>query len=130
TGLPMEAETEEVKRPFVERGYDPNRIFYFGESVLGKGYRGLGIGVRFFAEREAHARALGRFGWTCFCAVRRPADHPRRPKDYVPLDAFWNRRGYAKHPELSTTFQWREIDEAAESPKPMVFWLKRLEGRS
>jgi GNAT superfamily N-acetyltransferase len=127
TGLPMEAETDEVKRPFLERGYEPKAIFYFGESVLERAYRGQGVGVRFFEEREAHARGLGRFAWTCFCAVQRPADHPRRPPDYVPLDEFWRRRGYAKHPELSTTFSWREVGEQVESAKPMVFWLKRIE---
>jgi GNAT superfamily N-acetyltransferase len=127
TGLPMEAETAEVRRPFIEHGYDPARLFYFGESVLERGYRGQGLGVRFFEEREAHARALARFDWTCFCAVERPADHPARPADFVPLDEFWRRRGYAKHPELHTTFSWREVGEQAQSPKPMVFWLKRIE---
>lgn len=126
TGLPMEAETDEVKKPFLDHGYDPARIFYFGESVLEKGYRGKGLGVRFFEEREAHARALGRFDWTCFCAVQRPADHPHRPPGYVPLDEFWKKRGYAKHAELATTFSWQELDEESESEKPMVFWLKRI----
>jgi hypothetical protein len=83
--------------------------------------------VRFFEEREAHARELGCFDFICFASVQRPADHPRRPPDYVPLDRFWTRRGYEKHPELHTTFSWRDLDEAKESPKPLVFWLKRLE---
>jgi GNAT superfamily N-acetyltransferase len=126
TGLPMESETDEVKGPFVAHGYDPARVFYFGESVLEGSYRGKGLGVRFFEEREAHARGLGLFDWTCFCAVQRPADHPRRPPGYVPLDAFWKKRGYAKHPELATTFSWQELDEETESEKPMVFWLKRI----
>ena len=129
TGLPMQAETEEVRKPFVEHGYEPSRIFYFGESVLERGYRGKGLGVRFFEEREAHARALGGFDWTCFCAVQRRPDHPRRPPGYVPLDEFWNKRGYARHPELVTTFSWEELDEEEESEKAMVFWLKRIGGR-
>lgn len=126
TGIPLEHETEEFKRPFLEQGYDPARIFYFGESVLLREYRGRGIGVRFFEEREAYARLLGRFDYTAFCAVERSPDHPRRPADYVPLDAFWMRRGYTKRPEMVTTYSWRDLDEAEESPKPMVFWIKPL----
>ena len=126
TGLPMSAETDEVKRPFIASGYDPETIFYFGESVLELNYRGRGLGVRFFIEREAHARSLGRFRLTAFCAVQRPEDHPRRPRDYQPLDQFWAKRGYRKHPELNTTFSWQDLDESSQSPKPMVFWIKQI----
>lgn len=130
TGLPLDAETEEFKKPFLAHGYDPARIFYCGESVLLKEYRGRGIYPRFFAEREGHARALGRFDWCSFCCVQRPADHPRRPPDYQPLDPVWSKFGYVKHPELVTTYTWKDLDEDHESPKPMVFWLKSLrEGR-
>lgn len=124
TAIPLQRETEEFKRPFIEHGYDPARVFYCAESVLQKQYRGLGIGVRFFEEREAHARELGGFDYIAFCCVQRPDDHPRRPKDYVPLDKFWNRRGYVKHPELYTPYTWKDLDEETPSPKTMVFWLK------
>ena len=126
TGVPMEYEEAVFKQPFFEQGYDPNKIFYFGESVLRKPYRGQGIGVRFFHEREAYAKKLGRFDYTAFCAVERPLNHPRRPIDYVPLDQFWTKRGYQKHPELMTYYRWRDLDEAEESPKLMVFWMKQL----
>jgi hypothetical protein len=69
---------------------------------------------------------LGRFPLICFCAVERPVDHPRRPVDYRPLDEFWRHRGFVRHPELQTTFSWQDLDETAESPKPMTFWLKIL----
>lgn len=126
TALPLQHETAAVQRPFVEHGMDPRAVFYLGESVLLRHYRGRGIGVRFFEEREAHARSVGRFAWAAFCAVQRPAQHPRRPAGYVPLDRFWNNRGYRCHPELHTSFRWRDLDEAAVSDKPMVFWLKAL----
>jgi GNAT superfamily N-acetyltransferase len=126
SGLPMATETPDVMQPFLHQGYNLERIFYYGESVLLPAYRGRGLGKRFFEEREAHARSLDRFDLLCFCAVERPPDHPRRPADYVPLDAFWNRRGFVKHPELHTTFSWQDLDENKESPKPMMFWLKRL----
>ena len=126
SGLPLAAETPNVIEPFLKRGYDPQRIFYYGESVLLPEYRGRGLGKRFFEEREAHVRGLGRFDIACFCAVERPADHPRRPAGYATLDALWNRQGFIRHPELHTTFSWQDLDEEEESPKPMVFWLKKL----
>ena len=126
SGLPLAAEPPWVIEPFLALGSDPRRIFYYGESVLLPEYRGRGLGKRFFEEREAHARGLGRFDLTCFCAVERPTDHPRWPVGYRPLDTLWNRCGFVKHPELRATFSWRDLDEDAESPKPMTFWLKRL----
>lgn len=125
TGTPMAAETDEVKAPFLAAGRNPEDFFYFGESMLLPAYRGHGIGVAFFAEREKQARRLT-LPFSTFCAVERPADHPRRPADYVPLDAFWTKRGYRHHPELRTTFTWRDLDEATESPKPLSFWIKDL----
>jgi GNAT superfamily N-acetyltransferase len=124
TAIPLKYETAEVKQPFVDLGYAVDEVFYCGESVLNKAYRGLGIGVRFFEEREAHAADLGGFKHIAFCCVERPAQHPRRPESYVPLDAFWHKRGYVKHPELKTTYTWKDLDETEPSAKPMTFWLR------
>jgi len=126
TGIPLKHETDEVKAPFIDAGYDVEQIFYCGESVLISDYRGQGAGVAFFEHREAHAQEVGSFSFSCFCGVQRPQDHPRRPADYVPLDNFWRKRGYEKHDDLNTTFSWKELDEDQESPKPMTFWMKRI----
>jgi len=114
TGLPLEDEEEAFVQPFMDQGYKPAEIFYFGESVLLPEYRGQGIGVRFFEEREAHARELGGLGYCCFCGVERPADHPLRPADYQPLDDFWKKRGYEPEPQLRTHYPWKDIDKAEE----------------
>lgn len=126
TGIPLEHETDEVRAPFIAAGFDIDRIFYCGESVLLSEYRGQGAGVAFFDHRETHATELGGFDYSCFCGVQRPDHHPRRPAGYVPLDNFWRKRGYQKHDELNTTFSWKELDETQESPKPMTFWMKPL----
>jgi GNAT superfamily N-acetyltransferase len=128
TALPLAAETAEITAPFRAQGIDVSRILYCGESVLDPRYRGRGIGVRFFDERERHARALAGIDTMVFCGVQRADDDPRRPADYEPLDAFWRRRGFQPRPDLRCTITWREIDEAAESPKPMMFWIKSLAG--
>lgn len=125
TALPLTKAGKSEQKPFIDAGIDLKSVYYFGESVLLSAYRGRGVGVTFFNEREARARALG-FKTAAFCAVERPADHPRRPKDYVPLDEFWMKRGYTRRPELRTTFAWQDLDEAKETPKPMVFWARDL----
>ena len=126
TGIPLKYETDEVKQPFIDAGYDIESVFYCGESVLVSSCRGQGAGVAFFEHRETHAQEVGGFDYSCFCGIQRPDDHPRRPADYIPLDNFWLKRGYEKHPELNTTFNWKELDESNESPKPMTFWMKKL----
>ncbi|WP_233498344.1 GNAT family N-acetyltransferase [Meiothermus sp. QL-1] len=125
TALPLREAEAEFQAPFVAAGLDPGAWYYFGESVLEPAYRGRGIGVEFFRRREARARALG-YRQVAFCAVERPADHPLRPPDYVPLDGFWQRRGYTRRPDLRAYFAWQDLSEAQESLKPMVFWVKQL----
>lgn len=125
TGQPLQDEVDEFRQPFITSGINPERVFYYGESVLLPTYRGSGTGKRFLAEREAHAKRQG-FDIAAFCAVERPADHPAKPADYCSLHGFWNAHGYQRHGELATTFAWRDIGEPVESHKPMVFWLKPL----
>ena len=126
SAMPMESETGEVQAPFLNAGIPPTEVFYFGESLLMKEYRGRGFGHVFFDEREAWARSLKRFRYCAFCAVQRPDDHPLRPAGYLPLDVFWTKRGYAKRPELITHFSWQDIDQDRLTEKPMMFWIKKL----
>jgi GNAT superfamily N-acetyltransferase len=125
TVVPLSEAGAEAQAPFLKAGYDIARIDYFGESVLLRGYRGRGVGVKFFEYREAHAREQG-LSLCAFCAVDRPADHPAKPADYVPNDAFWAKRGYRKAPEIVTQFSWPDIGETESTAKPMTFWLRTL----
>lgn len=124
TCIPLADETEEVQKPFQEAGYDISKVFYFGESILLPAYRGLGLGHRFFDEREAHAACFGTYAMTCFCAVQRPADHPLQPADYQPLDRFWHKRGYQKAPMLQSLFTWPDLGEQVATAKPMTYWIR------
>jgi GNAT superfamily N-acetyltransferase len=126
TAAPLDAVEPEFAAPFHAAGHEVGRIFYCGESVLLPAYRGQGIGHGFFDHREAQARALGGFQQVAFCSVLRPADHPLRPQSYVPLDAFWTKRGYRRVDGLVGRFAWKDVDQPAETEKPMQFWLKDL----
>ncbi len=126
TAAPLLGHQDEFAEPFRMRGLGVSKIFYLGESVLLRPYRGRGLGHAFFDEREAHARDMGDYAMTTFCAVVRPDNHPLKPKDYVPLDAFWRKRGYEKVDGMIASFSWKDIDQPTETVKPMQFWAKAL----
>ncbi|MCP9754901.1 GNAT family N-acetyltransferase [Lacihabitans sp. CCS-44] len=126
TCIPLMDETAEVKEPFEDAGMKLDEVFYFGESILLKEYRGKGIGKLFFEERERHVAGFGNYTKTCFCAVDRLKNHPLRPESYVPMDEFWKSRGYKKSEVLKSMFSWKDINEPLETEKTMIYWLKKI----
>lgn len=126
TALPLLAHSDAVAPPLAAAGYDPEGVYYFGESVLRHDRRGRGIGHRFFDVREDEARRLG-YRVAAFCAVQRADDDPRRPADYVPHDAFWRKRGFVRRADIVASFAWKDVGDEGETEKAMVFWVKALE---
>jgi GNAT superfamily N-acetyltransferase len=124
TALPLAAETPDVQQPFLDAEYKLDEICYFGESILLPQYRGVGLGHRFFDEREAYALGVLKARVTCFCAVNRPENHALKPVSYRPNDAFWLKRGYAPQPELVCEMQWKDRDCTQETTKSLTFWTK------
>jgi len=125
TGAPMTDHAADFAAAFADRPEPLDQIFYCAESVLLREYRGHGIGHAFWDAREDHARSLGA-RWCAFCSVLRPADHPARPEDYRPLDAFWRKRGYEPLPGVVAQFAWKDLGEADETDKHLQFWMREL----
>jgi hypothetical protein len=125
TCLPLLDETENIKIAFRNNHILEDEIYYFGESILLKEYRGKNVGNIFFDEREKAALRFG-FYKTAFCGVERSIDHPLRPENYIPLDGFWLKRGYQKNEKLIAEFSWKDIGEKFESKKKMIFWMRDL----
>lgn len=125
TGLPMIYETPNVQKPFIEAKWPIESIFYFGESVLLKAFRGKGIGVKFFEHREAYARSLDQIDVLTFCSVERAANHPLRPPGYQGLDGFWRNRGF-QPTDMTCQMYWKDISEITESAKSLRFWTKKI----
>ena len=126
TGVPLVDVASELQQPFLAQGRDPTSVYYFAGSLVLPEYRGRGLGVRFFIERESYAHKLAEFDYCAFCAVERPGLHPLRPANYKPLHGFWRNRGFLDDPSLRTTYTWRDLHEQDSSSKIMSFWLKAL----
>ncbi len=124
TALPLASAEQEFQSPFIKAGLDPHDWYYFGESVLLPEYRGFGWGKKFFAAREARAKALG-FDQAAFCAVERK-HHQLQPGQVRVHDAFWQSQGFIKQNHLRCEFSWKDIDEETETKKQLVFWTKEL----
>lgn len=124
TASPMRDQSADFRKQFTDAGFDPEVLFYFGESVLLPDYRGRGIGHAFFDAREQAAREPGARG-AAFASVIRPADHPVRPADYRPLDTFWRARGYAPVEGLTVAMDWKEVGAPAASAKALQIWMRQ-----
>lgn len=127
TCMPLAVENDYIQAPFLAAGWPMDRVCYLGESVLLRAHRGHGFGVAFFRARETHAALLG-LDVCAFFAVERPEDHPLRPQGYVPLDAFWRKRGYQRMPGMMATMRWRDRNEDAVAPKRLAIWARTLSG--
>lgn len=123
TALPLLDANSAFQAPFHELGPAPDRVFYFGESVLLPEHRGQGIGHRFFDLRELYAKDFG-YDVTAFCAVMRDDDHPRRPLEYRSLEPFWRQRGYRAVSGLVARFPWHDLGDERDSEKILQFWLR------
>jgi len=62
---------------------------------------------------------------TC-ATVERPADHPLRPRDYIPITRFLARTGFVRLSGVTTSFMWLETD-GVKRDHPMQFWIKNLD---
>lgn len=126
TASPLLGHADAFARPFADKGFPPEKVFYFGESVLLPEYRGQGIGHAFFDAREKHARGFGDYEFASFCAVVRSPTDPRKPKESRTLDDFWGKRGFSRVPGLVTTFAWKEVGSSTDVENKMQFWVKKL----
>lgn len=124
TAFAMRDQKNEFKKPLQEAGVDVSQVCYFGESVLMKEYRGLGLGHKLMDFRLNFAKEH-RFESVYFAAVVRPDNHPLKPAHYRSNDAFWLKRGFIKT-DIYCEFSWQDIDEKHETIKKLRYWYQKI----
>ncbi len=130
TAVPLVDEIDAFRKPFDEQGIDPHAVFYFGESVLLRDYRGRGIGSCFFDSRKARAHALARLRWTACCSVVRADNDPRRPPQHDGNETLSRRRGHAPRADLHAQLAWQEHGHPVPIMHRLAFWRRPLQERT
>ena len=124
TCIPLADEGPEFQKPFLDSGFDIEKIFYFGESIILNEFRGQKIGHKFFEMREEHAnKVVPQLKMTTFCSVIRSQDHPECPLNYKPLNQFWQKMGYTTTKKI-ISFAWKDKGDTSESVKQLSVWTK------
>ncbi len=128
TGLPLNHQTENISAPVAESGYDIEKVYYLGESIIRKPYRNIGINTKFFEAAEQRAKSLGEFEFLSFCSVQRPADHPAFPEGFAEPREYWEQLGF-QPTNIICNITWKDLQEPTASPKNLRFWMKSIDPR-
>jgi GNAT superfamily N-acetyltransferase len=128
-GMPMSAMRENYKQPLLNcsEKIDIDSIFYLGEFLLLKEYRGKGLGKQMYIEFERLVMANGNFKSIWFCKISEFDSHPLMPTNYKSLDDFWKKLGFEQQEHLNFSVFWRNVSEIDDSPHKLAYWMKSLQ---
>jgi len=126
TGMPLLEEEAPLRAAFAGSDLPLEEIYYVGELLLRPAWRSRGLGQKLLAQLEHQVLALGRYRQLTCATVERPADHPLRPPDFIPITRFLARTGFVRLPGVTTRLTWCETD-GVRRDHPLQFWLKPLD---
>ncbi|AMV70527.1 GNAT family acetyltransferase [Desulfuromonas carbonis] len=126
TGMPLSHENSQLLEAFADSALNLGETYYVGELLLRPAYCSRGLGRRLLAQLESEVLARGRYRQLTCATVERPADHPLRPPDFIPITRFLARTGFVRLPGVTTHFAWREPD-GIQRDHVMQFWMKELQ---
>lgn len=124
-GIPL-AEADEIILPPFAQNQSIHSIFYLGEILLLKEYRGKGIGYQMYRMFEDLVRQKKQYHKIAIAEVIRDQHDPRKPKNYISVHKLLERLGYVKHPEMVILASYKEVDSTGKIPHSLVYSFKDL----
>lgn len=134
TALPLVSDydiLEKAPANFAEFDCKKEDLYYIGEVIVEKQYRGQKLAKKLIKLVEEHAFNKGYQG-ICFLTVARAEQHPQRPENYQDFKLIASHLGYTET-NLFTNFSWPTIQPdltVLDQENPMVFWIKKLQKNS
>lgn len=128
TGIPLIESRDLYQQAFKDNGEaDLSGIYYLGELVLLKSYRGAGTGMKLHEGFENLVRSSSKYHKIALISIDLPAEDLRKPADYRPIAPFWQKLSYQQQPNIYFIAPWVNVGEKTESMHRMVFWTKSLD---
>jgi GNAT superfamily N-acetyltransferase len=125
TGIPLAEADEMFLTPF-PKNQSIHSIFYLGEILLLKEYRGKGIGYQMYRIFEDLVRQKKQYHKIAIAEVIRDQNDPRKPKNYISVHKLWERLGYIEHPEIVMQCSYKTVDSTEKIPHSLVYSFKDL----
>jgi GNAT superfamily N-acetyltransferase len=126
SGKPLADMEELLLVPFAQHHLSVQDIFYLGEIMLLKEYRGKGIGYQLYRKFEDVVKQKKQYQKMAIAEIGRQDQDPRKPKNYIPGRVFWQRLGYIEYPEMIIQVLYKETDNAENIPHSLIYSLKDL----
>jgi hypothetical protein len=112
---------------FQSFGFNPEKIYYYGEIILDYSIRGIGISRRIYDLQDVYAKRNG-FQQVVIATVEREDLDSRKPIGYLSIDALWKKLGFTKT-SLTFEYEWPTIQlngKVEAQMNPMVYWIKQI----
>ncbi len=117
---------EESMELFRKAGRDPERYYYITDEFVVSEYEKEEIARALHNSIEEYARDQ-QYRFVCF-AEETHVQHPQKPKNYIELGPFWNKRGYEKT-DLTVKFTWKTIrpnGSPEDEEHTLYYWIKEI----
>lgn len=126
-GVPLTQAPPHYRDAFPENERRPD-IFYWGELVVLKEYRGKHVAHEMYTRMAAHI--LGKYKAICFASLEREDNYKLahlKPAHEASLDSLWKRLGFEKRPDIKMQGKWTVLGDSEDSLHDMFYWWKKLD---
>lgn len=127
TGIPLQDMDEDLTAPIKKAVLDLQPIYYLGEILLLKEFRGKGIGYQMYKAFEKTVRGQHCYTMIAIIRIDEKQNHAKKPKDYKSLQEFWTRLGFVEDLNLSLKVPYQEIDHADKTSHTFYYSLKKID---
>ncbi len=118
TGLPLRESMQELKDCYARESQNIDDMFYLGEVVLLKEYRGKGIGIFLYKALEEYLSSK-KYSKIVFCAIAKEGNDQKKSKEN-----YYKRLGFIRRFDLSLNVSYKKIGEEFETESKMNIWEK------